>query len=745
MPNSRPTEEGGAVSAQTASEPQQQRADRFVRWVVDFSLCSVSGTGGAMAGRSFCGVVGALSASGGAQKRLSRQRPFLGAQPQGWRFRCESARGGGPEDEVWPRLALGVLGLGGLWSVAQSRRGRRAPSPARCCGIVGYVGSGDAEPVLVEGIEILQNRGYDSCGMSTIDGEGRLLTSKFASRGTTSDCVQLLKKEAPVVHGGHHVGIAHTRWATHGAKTDVNAHPHADWKGRVSLVHNGTIDNFAALKQELISKGCVFKTDTDSEVIANLIGLKLDQGLVFEEAVKAAVSELQGTWGLCIIHKDFPDRIVLARNGSPLLVGSSDGQVFVASEAAALARHTSHYLMLKDGEIAIVTSQGIDQLLESRDMHRIAAETVETSPEPFPHWTLKEIFEQPQSLARALNYGGRITAYQSRVKLGGLDQNRELLAIRNLLLTGCGTSLYAAMYGELLMQWLACFDQVRAVDASELDPHTLPRHEAGLLLLSQSGETLDTVRACQVADEAGIRKFSVVNTVGSLLARMTSCGVYLNAGREVAVASTKAFTSQVTVLALIATWFAQNQTHEFPDRCGALLDALHRLPVYAGMTLNSHDACKRLAEKLRDADHLFVLGRGFAYPVALEGALKIKEVSYVHAEGFAGGALKHGPFALIDEKKKTPVVLIVLGDNHASAMLNAAQQLKARGAYLVCVTDFPELVKDVADDFIVIPSNGPLTALLAAIPLQLLAYELAVAKGNNPDKPRGLAKTVTVC
>ncbi|KAL8453158.1 hypothetical protein Emed_001028 [Eimeria media] len=640
---------------------------------------------------------------------------------------------------LWKGCALlGAAGCASMWF-------KRDDSPANCCGIVGYIGTGNVESVLMEGIEILQNRGYDSCGISTIGNDGQLVTTKFASRGTTSDCIQLLKKEAPAMHGGHHIGIAHTRWATHGGKTDTNAHPHMDWKKRISLVHNGTIDNFAQLKRDLIAKGCEFATETDSEVIANLIGYQLDQGFPFEDAVAESISQLQGTWGLCVIHKDYPDRIVLARNGSPLLIGSSDGQVFVASEPAALARHTSQYLMLQDGEIAIVTSKGIDQLLESRDMHRIATETVATSPDPFPHWTLKEIFEQPQSLARALNYGGRIMAHGNRVKLGGLDQNKDLLAIRNLLLAGCGTSLYASMYGEQLMQWLACFDQVRAVDASELEQHMLPRHDAGLLLLSQSGETLDTIRACQVADEHGVRKFSIVNAVGSLLARMTSCGVYLNAGREVAVASTKAFTSQVSVLALVSSWFWQNlRSEEYPDRCNALLDALHRLPVYAGMTLNAHSACKRIAEKLKDAQTLFVLGKGFGYPVALEGALKIKEISYIHAEGFAGGALKHGPFALIDDKKRTPVILIVLGDQHAALMLNAAQQVKARGAYLICVTDYPELVQDVADDYIVIPSNGPLTALLAAIPLQLLAYEISVAKGINPDKPRGLAKTVTV-
>ncbi|KEP63770.1 UNVERIFIED_CONTAM: glucosamine-fructose-6-phosphate aminotransferase [Hammondia hammondi] len=722
-----------------------------------------------------------------------------GDRPRG--MPCPQTKPAAPEDGdasrrllPWLLLPLGaILGAttfasspspaspsGSSASLSFWRRVARAslPLPARCCGIVGYVGDKEAEPVLMEGLEILQNRGYDSCGITSISPEGQLVTTKFASRGTTCDSIEILRREGKHPHRGNHIGIAHTRWATHGSKTDENAHPHHDWKDRISLVHNGTIDNFAVLKKALIDRGCTFRSNTDSEVVANLIGWYLDQPadepddttppssspissaaarspaqgetqgkcLSFEEAVKRAVGELQGTWGLCIVHKDHPDRLVLARNGSPLLVGSVGDQVFVASEPAALARHTNQYLMLKDGEIAVVTAQGVGQLEATRPVHRIAKETIELSPEPFAHWTLKEIFEQPQALARAMNYGGRIAPYQNRVKLGGLDQNREsLLTVKSLLLCGCGTSLYAGIYGELLMQWLRCFDQVRAVDASEVDIYHLPRHDAGVLLLSQSGETLDTVRACQLADFQGLKKFSVVNQVGSLLARMTNCGVYVNAGREVAVASTKAFTSQVAVLSLIAAWFAQNQpTQAFPDRCNALMDAIHRLPVYAGMTLNCRPLCQSIAERLKDAKTLFVLGKGFGYPVALEGALKIKELAYLHAEGFPAGALKHGPFALIDEKEKTPVILVLLADQHAASLLNAAQQVKARGAHLICVTDEPDIVKDLADDVLVVPSNGPLTALLACIPLQLLAYELAIAKGINPDKPRGLAKTVTV-
>eukprot|EP00920_Eleutheroschizon_duboscqi_P028092 GHVT01068591.1.p1 GENE.GHVT01068591.1~~GHVT01068591.1.p1 ORF type:complete len:303 (-),score=52.09 GHVT01068591.1:170-1078(-) len=301
------------------------------------------------------------------------------------------------------------------------------------------------------------------------------------------------------------------------------------------------------------------------------------------------------------------------------------------------------------------------------------------------------------------------------------------------------------MFGELLFSWLACFESTRAVDSSEVDAATFSQKDSGLLLLSQSGETLDTVRACQVAELQGVRRFSVVNSVGSMLARLTNCGVYLNAGREVAVASTKAFTSQVVVQALIASWFNQGRTAKYPDRAKTLLDALHRLPVYAGITLAScGPECSAVAQRLASASSLFVLGKGFSLPVALEGALKIKEISYLHAEAFSSGALKHGPFALIDPEQKTPVVLIILKDQHATLNLNSAQQVKARGAFLICITDEPSMVAGLADATLCIPSLGPLTALLAAIPLQLLAYHIGIAKGVDPDKPRGLAKTVTV-
>eukprot|EP00923_Selenidium_pygospionis_P033243 GHVN01058492.1.p1 GENE.GHVN01058492.1~~GHVN01058492.1.p1 ORF type:complete len:793 (+),score=146.50 GHVN01058492.1:1038-3416(+) len=624
--------------------------------------------------------------------------------------------------------------------------------PAQCCGIVGYVGHQSAEPFLREGIQILQNRGYDSCGVATIDEHNSLHVTKYASKGTTCDSIEALCSASPTRHKNHSVGIGHTRWATHGGKTDLNAHPHCDWKHRVSLCHNGTIENFRELKAMLLEKGVKFLSETDTEVITNLIGMYLDDGFQFEEAFALAIGSLRGTWGIACVHKDHPDKIMLARNGSPLLIGAGEKEVFIASEASALSRHTNQFMALKDGEIAVVSSDGIDNLTHSdRLWLPVEKEQVELSPAPFEHWTKKEIYEQPQSLARALNYGGRIASLTNRVVLGGLDEAEESVTrITNLIISGCGTSMYAGMYGELLMQWLRAFNTVKCIDASEVSDGSFPSEEGGIVLLSQSGETRDTIRACQMADSAGMVKLSVVNVVGSQLARMTGCGVFLNAGREVGVASTKAFSAQVAVMCLISAWFAQ-QRDLHGDRCDEVLDAIHRLPTYFGMTIPAlNPICEslayRLADDMKENQHnsLFVLGKGFAHPVAMEGALKIKEMSYTHAEGFPGGALKHGPFSLIDEGKHTPVVMIILSDAEAPFMLNAAQQVKARGAKLIVITDSPTLCRELTDDLIQIPNNGPLTALLAVVPLQLLAYHLALARGINPDKPRGLAKTVTV-
>ena len=636
---------------------------------------------------------------------------------------------------------------------------------AEACGIVAFVGDEAAAPYLLEGLHILQNRGYDSAGLTTINGAGELVTTKYASVGSTSDSIKLLQNDAGPRHGADRSGIAHTRWATHGGKTDANAHPHLDYRGRIALVHNGTIENSAELKAELEASGIPFASQTDTEVIAQLIGHYLDQSLPMLEAVKRTLGRLEGTWGLAIIHKDEPQQVIACRNGSPLVIGLGDKRMFVASELSAFSRHTNQYISLNDGEIAVINGGEV-----SLDMSRLQTapeEHIELSPAPYPHWTIKEIMEQPQAISRTLNYGARFDN-DGNVKLGGLQANADmLLSIKHLVVAACGTSLFAGMYGAALFRALRVFDTVQSVDAAEVTVDSFPQSAGGLLVISQSGETKDTHRSLQVAEGQFLPCFSVVNQVGSLIARTTNVGVYLNAGREHAVASTKAFTTQVAALALTAGWFAQNRHLDGDEALAGiggggraasskankglhwqkrmeLIESIHRLPIYAGITLRTRAQCAAIAASLYKAENMFILGKGYAEPIAREGALKIKEITYMHAEGYSGGALKHGPFALLDDG--LPVVLLILDDQHAELMRVAGAEVKARGARTIVITDKKSLARGIADegDVIVVPSNGPLSALLTVIPLQLLAYEMAVLRGVDPDKPRHLAKAVTV-
>ena len=645
-------------------------------------------------------------------------------------------------------LSASAIGLAAacLWTGPRSL--------AECCGIIAFIGDEPATPYLLEGLHILQNRGYDSAGLSTINSAGELVTTKYASAGSTSDSIKLLQADAVPRHGGDRSGIAHTRWATHGGKTDANAHPHLDYKRRVALVHNGTIENSSELKAELEAHGVPFTSETDTEVIAQLIGHYLDAGLPVLDAVKKTLGRLEGTWGLAILHKDAPAQVIACRNGSPLVIGLSEHRMFVASELSAFSRHTNQYISLNDGEIAVIN--GGEVSLDLSRLQTAPAETIELSPAPFPHWTIKEIMEQPQAISRTLNYGARFDN-DGNVKLGGLQSNSDmLLGMRHLVMSACGTSLFAAMYGAALFRALKCFDTVQTVDAAEVTSECLPPSAGGLLVISQSGETKDTHRSLQVAENAMVPTFSIVNQVGSLIARSTNCGVYLNAGREHAVASTKAFTTQVAALALTAGWFSQNRSLEEESSVPVgkavaaksphyqkrqeMIEAIHRLPIYAGITLRTRAQCAAIAQSLTSATSMFILGKGFAEPIAREGALKIKEITYVHAEGYSGGALKHGPFALLDDG--LPVVLLILDDLHAELMRVAGAEVRARGARTIVITDKKSLARGIADeaDVIVVPSNGPLSALLTVIPLQLLAYEMAVLRGIDPDKPRHLAK-----
>jgi len=560
--------------------------------------------------------------------------------------------------------------------------------------------------------------------------------TKYASDGDKADSIELVRAHS-AASAGHPVGIAHTRWATHGGKTDENAHPHTDSSGKIALVHNGTLNNSNELRRSLQAMGHEFTSQTDTEVIAKLIGRYYQKDkLSLKDATEKALLECDGTWGLCIMCSDTPDELVVACNGSPLVIGIADDRTFVASETSAFNRYTKSFISMKDGEIGVLHADG--RSLDLTRKQKAPDQEVKLSPDPYPHWTIKELIEQPEAVARALGYGGRLGS--DKIFLGGLDKNfAQVSKIKHMMISACGTSLNAARYAERLMKNLGSFDSVYSIDAAETETKDFPcqgSKETGLLVVSQSGETKDVVRVVDTALGRGITVLSVVNAVGSLIARTTKMGVYCNAGRENAVASTKAFTTQVTALALIALWFRQTREElegSVPSvEAARLREALMRLPITFGMALKTRDQCFAIAKRLEKKEHCFVLGKGYGEPVAMEGALKIKEMCYLHAEGYSGGALKHGPFALIEGENgkfgATPIIMLILDDNHAHHMRTAAEEVKARGAEIIIITDKPSLARDLDDNPIVIPNNGPLTALGAVLPLQLIAYELAILR-----------------
>lgn len=622
------------------------------------------------------------------------------------------------------------------------------------CGIVGVVGVENASDVLFEGLLILQSRGYDSVGLATLDEEQHLTLSKYASIETTSECFDKLKVKLPEHHGAT-IGIGHSRWATHGGITDQNAHPHTDYKNRVAVAHNGTLNNASELRRMLETKhGIKLVSETDTEAIAHLIGLELDKGLDLQQATVNALKQCDGTWAIVVMAKDSPDELVVSAHGSPIVIGIEDNKAYVASEHIAFNRHCNNIVRIGDGETVSVKAntaanahriQGTFEVVEKED--------VIMSPDPYPHWTLREINEQTEATLRAMGSGGRLR--NSRVHLGGMDRNKDRFErVDNLLMTGCGTSLNAALFGKRLMQLLRSIRNVQTEDAAEVLRTSLPDADTGALLaISQSGETKDVVRSVKLAEEQGLLSFSVINNVSSLIARMTGVGVYLNAGRENGVAATKTFVSSVIVMSLLAYWFREVREEREglkPHPMKAeLYEALQRVPIHVGMVSSmAHQRAREIAEIMKDKEHCFVLGKGLAEPIAREGALKIKEISYVHAEAYSGGALKHGPFALIEgedgKNGATPVIFIILDDEHADLNRIAAEEVKARGGQVFVITDNPHLARGIDPKPLVIPSNSVLTALTAIVPMQLIAYELALLRGVNPDKPRNLAKAVTV-
>jgi len=612
------------------------------------------------------------------------------------------------------------------------------------CGIVGYVGPQKASDIIVKGLERLEYRGYDSAGIALLNGELNIKKGKGK--------VENLKKKLEADPAEGFLGIGHTRWATHGAPNDVNSHPHVSESGNIALVHNGIIENYNSLKKELQNKGRTFKTETDTEVIAQLIEEIYENGngdgLTFEQAVQMALQQVVGTYGLAILNREDPDRMIVARKGSPLLLGIGDGEMFVASDASPIVEHTKKVVYLDDGEMAIVTKDGyevktINDEPLTKKVHELAMSIEEIEKQGYPHFMLKEIFEQPRAIADCLR--GRLDVENHNVQLGGIaDVLDKLVNAKRLIIAACGTSWHAGLVGEYLFEHLAKLS-VEVEYASEFRyREALIDEDDVMLVVSQSGETADTLAALRTAKERGALTLGVCNVVGSTIARDTDAGVYTHAGPEIGVASTKAFTTQVSVLAMMAILLGQRRGTIDEEYANRLIEELDRIPGKVEKILENSESIEEMAKLFTYAPNFLYLGRTYNFPVALEGALKLKEISYIHAEGYPAAEMKHGPIALIDEMM--PVVVIAATDHTNDKMISNIEEVKARKGRIISITgEENEEVIDLSEFSCPIPETEDcLSPLLTSIPLQLLSYYIAVNRGCDVDQPRNLAKSVTV-
>lgn len=612
------------------------------------------------------------------------------------------------------------------------------------CGIVGYVGRREAEPILVEGLRRLEYRGYDSAGLATVTGRTLHLQKRA---GRVADLAgQLSTRPAPGCHG-----IGHTRWATHGPANDVNAHPHTagSGDGAVAVVHNGVIENYAALKRQLVEEGVEFRSETDTEVIAQLIASALDGDLV--EAVRKVLPMLKGTYGLAVVSPRNPDLVVCARLGSPLVLGIGDGEHFLASDPSALLVHTDRVVYLQDHQIAVLSAD--DWRLIDHDCAPVAAnveliecDAIEADKAAYDHYMLKEIYEQPEALENAMR--GRLSDADASAHFGGLNlDTQQLRRAERIILTACGTSYHAALVGEYLIEEFARIP-VEVEYASEFRYRNPPIDKNTIVIaVTQSGETADTLAALRESKRKGQPTLAICNVVGSTIAREADGGVYLHAGPEIGVASTKAFTSQVTVLAMLALYFGRMR-HLSSLQGAKMLEDLRALPDAVSRALACHDAVRQIAERYHRSRNFLYMGRQYLYPAALEGALKLKEISYVHAEGYPAAELKHGPIALVDEE--TPSVLLLSKGQVFDKVMSNLEEVRARRGPIIAVAsdsdaEAAERVLARADEVVFVPDVPDyLQPVVTAVPLQLLAYHIAVLRGCDVDKPRNLAKSVTV-
>ena len=608
------------------------------------------------------------------------------------------------------------------------------------CGIVGFVGQRDCRDILLNGLTRLEYRGYDSAGLATLQ-HGELQLRRAA--GKVAELSGLVQNDP--IDGT--TGIAHTRWATHGQPNESNAHPHVDASGRIALAHNGIVENHTALRSSLEEQGIVFQTDTDTEALVQLIGYFYDQSEDLLESVRRALSDVIGTYGIALVCSDEPEILIAARRGSPLIVGIGDHEYLVSSDGSAIVEHTSNVVYLNDNEIVQLSPGGmsvttIDSVTVHKDIDVLEMSLEEIQLGGHEHQMLKEIYDQPECLRNAMR--GRLNQREQEIMLGGISEfQRELARCRRLILAGCGTAWHAGLIGEYLFEELARVP-TEVEYASELR-YRNPIIEDGTLaiVISQSGETADSLAALREIQKKGATTLGIVNSVGSTIARETDAGVYLHVGAEIGVASTKAFTAQVAVLAMIAADMGRRR-HLSPERRVEVIEELAAIPDKVEQALELDGQTKELAERIADRENWLYLGRGVNYPVALEGALKLKEISYIHAEGLPAAEMKHGPIALIDEEM--PVVVVAPRTGTYDKVLSNIEEVQSRRGQIIAVaTEGDTQLGRLADEVFYVPSTLPmLSPLLTTIPLQLLAYHAAVIRGHDVDKPRNLAKSVTV-
>ena len=613
------------------------------------------------------------------------------------------------------------------------------------CGIIGILAKKNINinDFILNGLNQLQNRGYDSAGIS-FHYNNLFQTIKYSS---TKDETSLKKIQNEILKYNdnksiYNIGIGHTRWATHGPKTDYNSHPHISNDNKVILVHNGIVENYSILKNELIQKGFTFKSDTDTEVIANLISYYYQQDINFIEAIQISLNRLEGTWGLVIINSETPTKLYCVRKGSPLLVSYNEDFVMISSEQSGFNGKVSNYFVLEGNDLCEITLE-LDKINISTKNKYILKDTTnnnfDLTPFPYDHWTIKEIEEQYEASNRALSFGGRLLD-NNKVKLGGLENHIEILKrIDNIIFLSCGTSFNASLIGCSYFKELCSFNSIVTIDGAEFNKYDIPKiGNTALIFLTQSGETKDLHRCIEIGKDNDLFLIGIVNVVDSMIAREVDCGVYLNAGREVGVASTKCFTNQVIVLALMSIWFSQIHNKNNNKR-KEMVNNLRQLPNHIKKTIDNSKLNLAKITNIINRDNLFILGKGRSEAIAKEGALKIKEISYIHAEGYNGSALKHGPFALLSPE--FPVILISPNNSYYNKMKNVYEEINSRGSPIIFITSNNTCQ---LENVIHIPYNSNFDDLLSIIPLQLLAYNLSLTRDLNPDFPRNLAKCVVV-